>query len=759
MARGKKARLKNRQVSGAAVSPQTALPAYPSPPAWVRWAVITILIAATVAFSGAIDAPFQFDDVASIPRNATIERISTEALSPPDGGLAVSGRPIANLSLAVNRAINQTLGVDERPDPAGAHKTVSYHVVNVLLHLLCGLLIFGIVRRTVLLGQGLSEWTASGDAIAVAVTALWLLHPIQTDAVDYVVQRTELLVSVFYAGTLYTSIRAWDASTRARRFSWYGVSVTCCLLGMGSKEVMVSAPLIVILYDRAFRVNSWKALVTRPVGRRWFYAALVVTAVWLAVLVGGGARSTTAGFDTGLAWYRYLYTQCWAIARYLRLLIVPAGLIYDYGQEPITGLAGVPGLLLLATLGVATIAAWTRDKWRWFGFAGAWFFLLLGPSSSVVPIRTELAAERRIYLASAAIIVMLVVGVVVLLRRQLRAHPERARQWTLAARVALVAVAGVFVVATFQRSRLYRSPEVLWRDTIAKRPNNPRAYDNLAAVLLQKDSTERPEAEELFRRAIAADSMYLPAWTNLADVEIRMGRTAEARALLERVLRIEPRYVDATARLGGVLAKDGNIAQSIPMLERAAAAAPTDEIYVTLATAYIQAGRADDAMVALRHALALNPARADAAGYVGVQLAENGHPDQAIPYLETAARAPGAQPIVLALLSLSYAQLGNVNQALAAASVAEKRAGKDERLYLTLGRAMLLVGRTTEAAQFFTEGVRLAPEDPEAITRLGIAKAAGGDAAAAERLFRRALSLTPDYGPAVQALAQLRSSR
>ncbi|MEO6877930.1 MAG: hypothetical protein ABI205_05570, partial [Gemmatimonadaceae bacterium] len=217
MARGKKTRLKNRQVSAATVSPPAALLAYPSLPRWVRWAVITILIAATVAFSGAFDAPFQFDDVASIPRNPTIERISTETLSPPDGGLAVSGRPIANLSLAVNHAINQALGVDERPDPAGAHKTLSYHIVNLLLHLFCGLLIFGIVRRTVLLGSGLSEWTADGDAIAIAVTALWLLHPIQTDAVDYVVQRTELLVSCFYAATLYASIRAWDASTRARR--------------------------------------------------------------------------------------------------------------------------------------------------------------------------------------------------------------------------------------------------------------------------------------------------------------------------------------------------------------------------------------------------------------------------------------------------------------------------------------------------------------------------------------------------------------
>jgi Flp pilus assembly protein TadD len=417
----------------------------------------------------------------------------------------------------------------------------------------------------------------------------------------------------------------------------------------------------------------------------------------------------------------------------------------------------VPGLIVLGALGIATIVAWTRDRWRWFGFTGAWFFLLLGPSSSVVPIRTEIAAERRIYLASAAIIVMVVVGVVGLARRLSRTNDARASQWRAAGRVALVAVSAMFAVLTFERSSLYRNPEALWRDVIAKRPGNPRAYDNLAAVVLQKDSTRRPEAEQLFRQAIAVDSTYVTAWTNLSDVEMSEGRTADAHAALEHVLRIAPLYIDANARLGGVLIKEGDLARGIPMLERVVRSAPTDDIYVLLGTAYMTVGRSDDAANALRRAVALNPARTDVAAYLGALLAQNGHPDQAIPYLENAARAPDAQAMVYALLSLSYAQLNQPSEVQAAANFAVQRAGTDERVYLTLGQALLLVNRVPDAVRVFDQGVRLAPTDPEAITRLGIAKAAGGDVAGAQRLFREALTLTPDYGPAVQALAQLNS--
>src|SRR5262245_42249573 len=403
------------------------------------WRWIAVFLITSIAYASAMRAPFVFDDLPAIRHNASIRQLSPLSipLRPPPN-TSVTGRPIVNVSLAVNYALNDALGIDER----GKNATLGYHAFNVAIHLLCGLLLFALVRRTL---RHRSDDRFDTDVVAGFSTLLWLLHPIQTEAIDYVVQRSELLVSAFYLATLYASVRAWDARDGTRRW-WYLVAVTMCGLGMASKEVMVSAPIIVVLYDRAFRSTSWRALFAN-VGRRWFYAALVSVTAIVGLTVAANARTGSAGFGLGVTWYEYLYTQAWAVTRYLRLLAWPSGLTFDYGEKPISGWIGVPGLVLLTACGIATVIAWQRPRWMWLGFLGAWFFLILAPSSSVVPIKTEIAAERRVYLASAAVIVLTMVG---LETWRLRAGFSLRRQ-----RVGLGALAAVLALLTFVRSATY----------------------------------------------------------------------------------------------------------------------------------------------------------------------------------------------------------------------------------------------------------------------------------------------------------------
>jgi tetratricopeptide (TPR) repeat protein len=722
----------------------------PPLPATARWWLLAIVLACIPAFGPAISAPFQFDDIAAISDNHTIDRLwppSALATQPPRS--AVSGRPVVNYSLAINRAIDRVRGAT---GSASRTSTTSYHVINLLLHIATGLLLFGLIRRTV--QAAFTEWSSSAEGVALAVTGIWLLHPIQTEAVNYVVQRTELLVSICYLGTLYASTRAWDASSTAGRRAWSAVAVTACVLGMGSKEVMVSAPFAVMLYDYAFRAASWREL-WRNRGRAALYLALLATLSLLAVLVATGARADSVGFGLGITWYAYFYSQMWAIAHYVRLLAWPSGLTYDYGEHAVGGMSGVPGFILLLAFGAATVWAWTRPRWRWFAFLGTCFFLLLGPSSSVVPIRTEIAAERRVYLASAALIVLAVVGAEALRRRVIAARSTSIPAWRIGTWAAAIAGCTYYVLASARRSALYQNPEGLWRDAMITVPSNARAYENVAAVIVRADARRIPEADSLLRAAIAVDSTYLTAWTNLAELELEQNHTPQAKDLLDRVLRINPDFVDAQVRLGGVLVKLGESPRAIPLLERAAATHATDEIWVTLASAYLATGRQPDAMAALGKAVELNPRRADASSYLGVQLMDAGRPDQALPYLEAAAAAGGGPGLTYALLSLAYAQLGRQVDAGRVAADAVGRAGNDPTAFVALGRTMLLLGHAAEAISYFGEGVRLAPTDPEAVTRLGIARAAMGDQAAAADLFRRALQLQPGYPPAVQALAKL----
>lgn len=700
--------------------------------------LVLVALAVLIAFAPALRAPFAFDDVDSIPGNSTIRQIGTSLQPPPR--LAVSGRPIANLSLAVNYAMNETFGVDQ--SSTGASATLVYHITNVVLHLLCGLLLFGVMRRTLSLPT-VGDWANSNaETVAIVATAVWLLHPLQTEAVDYVIQRTELLVSVSYLATLYASIRAWDASTAARRAAWLAGGVVMCFVGMASKEVMVTAPVMVVVYDRIFRVSSWHALFADR-ARRWLYGGLAASWLLLAGLVAQGGRADSAGFTLGLSWYRYLYSQGWAIAHYLLLMVWPSDLRFDYGLGSVNGMRGFVGGLIVLALALPALVVAIRTKRWWAVFLILWFFAILAPSSSVLPIQTEIAAERRVYLASSAVVVAIVVAAAF----ALRSH----RRFFLGA---AAATALVLFGLTMHRSALYANPEALWRDALVKGPANPRAYDNLASVIYQKDTSRINEADSLWTQALRIDSTYMTAWSNLAQIRVDRGRIADARALLERAVRINPDYVDATRRLGALLATQGD-SNSIPYLERMANSAQvTDESLVALAQAYLNANRQDDAIAALRRALTLNPRRADAASFLGAMLVQRGQVDEAKPLLESAVANGDRNAMTFALLSFVYAQRHRVDESLRMAQQAAALGGSDEQVLLMIGRAMLPIQRLAEADTYLTQATRAAPNDPEAITRLGIVKAARGDMPAAVNLFKLALKIAPGYPPAAQALAK-----
>lgn len=218
------------------------------------WPMAVVLVTVILAaYGNSFRAPFVYDDTLAIPENPTIRRLwpLSEVLLPQvQGGLTVSGRPILNLSFAINYAIS-------------GPNVWSYHVFNVLVHAGSALLLFGIVRRTLRRsGQGLSpglrQCAAASTPLAFTIAALWALHPMLTQAVTYTVQRAESLMGFFYLLTLYAFARGVechsldDKSGGGRRRRWFGLSVAACALGMGTKEVTVTAPLLVLLYDRTF---------------------------------------------------------------------------------------------------------------------------------------------------------------------------------------------------------------------------------------------------------------------------------------------------------------------------------------------------------------------------------------------------------------------------------------------------------------------------------------------------------------------------
>jgi tetratricopeptide (TPR) repeat protein len=376
---------------------------------------------------------------------------------------------------------------------------------------------------------------------------------------------------------------------------------------MASKEIVVTAPFIVMLYDRAFRLPTWRALTRPGGGRGWLYTALWILCLGSFAVFSLGARGETAGYASNIHWYEYLYTQCWAIARYLRLVAWPTGLAIDYGFLPIHGLRGVPGALLLTAFGGATLFAWTRvERLGWFAFLGSWFFLLLAPSSSVVPIASEIAAERRIYLALAAVLVLIVVGAESARRKFFASAPPRA----LVAGAAALAL--VLAAATALRSETYRSAESLWRSAAAATPDNPRALGNYGWALYKQPAPKLAEAESAYAKAMARDSTCHFGCLQYATVLSAARNYAAAVPLLERVIardegdaQAQREMVFAQRELGLVLMRLGDYPRAITYLEPLAQAFPEMDHLVVLGVAYLAAGRRDDAISAFKRIAAL----------------------------------------------------------------------------------------------------------------------------------------------------------
>jgi tetratricopeptide (TPR) repeat protein len=711
-----------------------------------------------IAFAPALRGPQLFDDRQAIQDNATIT--SLQHVFTPPAATAVTGRPVVNLTLAFNYWLNNALGIDQRPDPDGPDKTVSYHVVNIALHIACGFLLIGIVRRTLRTPRIPARWSHNADIVALGVGALWLLHPLQTESVDYLIQRTELVVSFFYLATLYCSIRAWGATGSG----WFVLGAFASLLGMASKEVMASAPIMIVLYDRAFLVTRWRELLAPTFRRRrTFYAALATTWLMLLGLMIVAPRGGSVGFHSGIAWYDYLHSQGWAIAHYLGLVIVPTHLSVDYDFRVVPHWRGVPGLILLTILAGLTIAAWTRaNRWGWAAFLGSWFFLILAPSSSVVPILTEIVAERRMYLPLAAVIVVLAVAGEFVIRRMIPPASRLlalvgTRQLTITRAAVLIVVAAVILAdgLTSHRSGLYRDPEAVWRDVLAKQPGDPRAWNNLGVLMANETTPQTAAADSFYREAVALDSSYVDALVNVGMSDLRLGHLDDAERRFRRVLALDSTNHFANGGLGSVLLGRHDTTTALPYMQRFSAGGAGTEYWATLGRIYLARGRINDGADALGHAVASAPERTDLKIYLAGVLVERGRPGEAEPYLEEALRRDRSSGVVLALLSLARADLGRKQEAVDDATAAVKEASGDERVYLYAGRAMLDDHRADLANTYLSRAVQLEPRDPDALTSLGEAESELGENAQAIGNFRRALQIDPADSAARARLSRL----
>jgi tetratricopeptide (TPR) repeat protein len=660
--------------------------------------VLATLCAA--AYANTLHAPFIFDDFFTIVDNPSVRRLWPLSDVTATTFAALWGRPLLGLTLKINYAL-------------GGYNVLGYHLFNLLVHLLNAMLAFGVLRRTLVNFSTANPAREDATRPAFTVAALWMLHPLATESVTYVTQRTELLMGLFLLSTLYCFIRG---AVSPHRTIWFGLAVIACMLGTGAKEVMVVAPLLVLVYDYVFGASSPRATLRAHAA---LYAGLAASWIVLAALQLTSNLQWKSGLDVSpINCWDYLAMQCGVLTHYLRLAVWPSGLVLDYSDWPRT--IAFSSLLLRALLLLSLLVAtlWAIRRRRWWGFWGAWFFLLLAPSSSFLPLPTEPAAERRMYLPLLAIVTVTLGAASRACRRASTRFgwPDRARA-RLETAIAL-ALALALGVTTFHRNAQYRSAQSIWADVVAKRPHNARGQTNLALALIDEGKTA--DAIPHFLVALQLDPNEPIIRNDYASALVDIGQIDEAIAQFQETLRRSPDF--APARKALVPITQQRFRADLERSQAALAAHPDDPAaHVAFAQLLADMGRRDEAITHYEQALRLDPSNAGAHYNLANLLAEYGRNDDALSHYTAAARL----------------------------------APNDPRIQINLGNLFLKQARWDNAIAAYAEALRANPAAFEAHNNIAIAFANRGDLAQATAHFREAARLSPQQPEIHRELAEV----
>lgn len=518
---------------------------------FLLFAILGLLI-----YSNALRAGFQFDDYAGIVddpfiRNGFGFRTIWDAFNT---------RFLLGLSFAVNYAIGRT-------DPFG------FHLFNVILHIFSSFFLYGFIRlifeTPVMKGKIISR---NERLVAFFAALIFLTHPVQTQAVTYIWQRSASMATFFYIATLFF----YAKSRQSKGLIWSLGSLLACVAAMFTKEITITLPFTIALYEFVF-IQDWKsdkkkaALILLPFFLMLPIIPLMLTRsheVTLEVMRTESGITRFVGENVmKRSWY--FLTELNVVRTYFRLFFFPVGQNMDY-DYPIAKSLLESGTFfsLIFLIFIFLSAVVILKKFPLISFGVFWIFLTFSVESLVV--QSDVIFEHRMYLPMAGFSIAFAAALEVLFKD--------ARRLTVIGLIFAVLFSG----ATYLRNRIWQNDYTLWQDVIAKSPNKTRGFSNLAlayerdnhydkAIEYFEKSIERAPHEarerynlglvylknkdhqkaiEAFRKAIELKPDYDQAYNNLGVEYVVLGRNEEALAVFNKAVEINPRFSGAYKNLG-----------------------------------------------------------------------------------------------------------------------------------------------------------------------------------------------------------------
>ncbi len=543
--------------------------------------LLVLAAAGTLAYRNVFGSAFIFDDLTQILQNPNIQFWHW-----PWAFIQNNRRPLLYLTLAFNFHFD-------------GFNSAGYHVFNVRVHILAAMMFFLLVRKTLLLSSSNEAFKKDASLLALASAMLWLLHPIHTQAVTYIIQRAESLMGLLFLTALYCSSQ-YLTSRRAFWLISAGISAILCGL---TKEVALVLPIMVLFYDRTFISKNFLSALK---GNRLLYGSLSL--MWFVMiflyLTTKPEEKLTAGFGMqGMTPLLYAINQPAVILHYVRLSFWPDPLVFDYQWPAENHLCFLlPSIIIFVTW---VMVLWVAYRWfRILSFLGLSFFILLLPSSSIIPLK-DLIFEYRLYLSLASVAVLSVLFLRILAEKCVH---QKSRKAFFIVCVSLLSL--ILGGLTFVRNKTYLTEENVWLDVIRKQPTNARAYNNLGEYLLRQGRDA--QAKNCFLKSISLDQKYADVFANMATVLGKEGKAQEAIQYASDAVAIDPDFAVGYNNLGSALSQVGRYHEAVSNFEKALALGFVREgVLINLAVALNNSGDSKNAVKVLKDALRLYPSSSE----------------------------------------------------------------------------------------------------------------------------------------------------
>jgi tetratricopeptide (TPR) repeat protein len=683
-------------------------------------ALLALALLAVAVYSNTFSAAFHFDDMPNLVENPDIKHLANL--------LDLSGsRYVGFLTFALNYRF-------------GALSVFGYHLVNLLIHITNGALVYALVR---LLFRAAHTSPASplspAHAIALSTALLFVAHPIQTQAVTYIVQRFASLAALFYLLTVIAYLK-WRLSSpeSKRRHLWYAAAFLATVLGMKTKEITFTLPFMLLLLEVVFfgppTRKQWLALIP-------FFLALPIIPLSRPGALGEGE----AGFARdafALSRPDYLFTQFRVIMTYLRLLVLPVDQNLDYDYPASHSLLEPPVFLsflfLSALFAAAVYLIWfsrraaADPRLRLIGFGLLWFFVTLSIESSVIPIR-DVIYEHRLYLPSAGL--FLSVGVAAL------GFSDR---WKIPRAIAVGLLIVVLAGIAHQRNLVWKDELSLWMDVIQKSPKKARGYLSLGAAYAEQGMQDK--AIQAFKTTLTLNPGYAEAHNNLGNIYKAKGLLEEAVQEYKTAVTIKPDYAMAHNNLGVAYQELGRFDEAFQEYQTAVKLEPDQaQAHYNLGNLYRDQKRSEEAIREYKTAITLNPGYAEAHNNLGNLYTDLGRLQEAIKEYQTALSLNPNHAELHNNLGNAYNELGDTPEAIREYQSASKLKADYSDPHSSLAVIYKKLGRPEEAIQEYQAIIAMSPDRAEPHNNLGNLYKSLGRTEEAVREYQIAITLKPDY--------------